>query len=87
MIGADKGGLNVMLGTAQASYKFTKQICEVLGLELPMVENPAVEPDELDRTVADLRGLPPEEVADMLPQIRMMIDAAKRRSQRHRRDS
>lgn len=58
MIGADKAGLSTMLKTDQRTYRYAREICDVLGIEEAMVANPAVEPDELERAVEILRKLP-----------------------------
>lgn len=73
-IGADKSGLNKMLVGDQPSYKYAKQICEVLGIDEPMVPNPAiVEDDEWDRAVAAARALPLEQQRKFLRALKALV--------------
>ena len=74
MVGADKAGLNRMLDTPQDTYKYAKPICDILGIEPAMIENHAIESDELDRAVADLRALPPAIQTKAARMLRILID-------------
>jgi len=59
-VGAHKTGLLKMLKTEQATYRFVREICDVLDIEPAMIANPAVEPeDAVERSIAALRELPP----------------------------
>jgi hypothetical protein len=55
-VGADKGGISRALQTDQPSSKYVPEICRVLGLDMPMIEN-SVDDAEWDRDIAYLRSL------------------------------
>lgn len=59
-IGADKTGLLKMLKTEQATYRYVREICDMLHIEEAMIANPAVVPEEdIERLINELRQLPP----------------------------
>lgn len=60
VIGAHKTGLLKMLKSEQGTYRYVREICDVLKIDEAMVPNPAVEPDEVERCIAELRQLPPK---------------------------
>lgn len=77
-VGADKSGLNKMLLGDQASYKYTKQICDVLSIGKPYEENAAVsdaiiQEDEWERTVADARALSPDQQRRALRALKALV--------------
>jgi hypothetical protein len=77
MIGADKGGFQKMMETDQASYKYTRQICEVLPIEPAMINNPAIEPvgaDEWALTVAAVKALPDAEQHRLLRMLKAAVE-------------
>lgn len=77
MIGADKSGLTKMLTGDQPSYKYTRQICDVLGIDEPMIANPAiVEEDEWNRTVAAAKALPPDQQRRLLKALKALLEAS-----------
>lgn len=48
-----------MLKTEQPTYRYVREICDVLGIEEAMIANPSVEPSEdVERCIAALRQLP-----------------------------
>lgn len=59
VVGADKAGLIEMLKGDQATSRYARQICDVLGIEPAMVINPSIENEELETAIAALRALPP----------------------------
>lgn len=61
LIGADKGGLHKMLTSKQDTYKYARQISDVLSLGDAMVENPEITEDEWDHVVRAMRGKPLEQ--------------------------
>jgi hypothetical protein len=62
MIKADKGGLSRMLDSAQESYKYAKQISDLLNIPHAMIANPELtdgaEIDEWSIYVARVKALP-----------------------------
>lgn len=74
MVGADKSGMLRMLDGEGSSYRYTRQICELLGVDEPMVENPAITQDEWDRAVALARSLPLEQQRRALRILRAVLD-------------
>lgn len=73
-IGADKAGLGKMLDTEQPTYKYVRQICEVLHIDEPTIANPAIEADELSRAVAHVRSLPTDQQRRILRILRAALD-------------
>jgi hypothetical protein len=77
MVGASKTGLLKMLNTDQPTYKYTKQICDVLRIDLPMIANPSIpeiEDDEWDRTVAAAKRLPIDEQRRFLRTLKALVE-------------
>lgn len=70
MIKADKGGLTRMLDSHQDTYKYAKQVSEVLGIPYAKVDNPeltdGVTADEWDTIVATIKKLPEDEQRRLL---------------------
>lgn len=60
MIRADKAGILRALSDGQHASKYVRPICVLLGIDEPMVENPSVTDDEWNRTVGEIRDLPPD---------------------------
>lgn len=81
MVKADKGGLKTMLDGDQASYKYARQISDLLGIPDAMTANPeltqnGVGADEWAEAVARARTLPPDEQRRALRMFRAAIDVA-----------
>lgn len=70
MIGADKGGLHEALHGDQATYKYARQISDILGIGDAMIDNPALTEDEWDAAVAKIRAMPPERQRQVLAILR-----------------
>lgn len=70
MIKADKGGLTRMLDSHQDTYKYAKQVSELLGIPYAKVDNPeltdGVTADEWDAIVATIKKLPEDEQRRLL---------------------
>lgn len=56
-VGADKGGLHEVLHGDQATYKYARQISEILGIGDAMVNNPQLTDDEWDVAVRRIKAL------------------------------
>ena len=68
-IGADKSGLKRFLETKQVSSKYVDAICEVLGIDLPLIDN--IPDDDLNEFVDELRD--PAERRKALEILRLVL--------------
>lgn len=80
LIRADPAGLNRVLDGDQGSYKYAKQISELLAIPPAQVDNPElsdgpIQEDEWSRTVAAAKSLPESEQRKLLRMFRAALDA------------
>jgi hypothetical protein len=78
-VGAHKTGMLRMLGSDQATYKYVRQICEVLDIPEPTKENSEissvfVEEDEWSAAVAAAKALPPDQQRRALRALKALVD-------------
>lgn len=69
-VGADKGGLHDVLHGEQATYKYARQIADLLGIGDAMVVNPELTDDEWDVAVRRIRALSSDKQKQVLAILR-----------------